>query len=203
MIKIDYYMSHGSPWTFLGHKRLLGMVKNFDVKLNIYPVNYGDIFPISGGLPVSKRPPQRQKIRLQELQRWSEYLKIKLIPQPKFFPSKSLLPSLVIVASKIKNTKKEFIVANDIMNALWVEELDIDNEKTLFDIITKTGLDADEILSFAKTSDCTRTFKNYTTKAIKNDVFGAPTFIVEDQVYWGQDRLDFVERHLNELSKSE
>ena len=78
MIEIDYYMSHVSPWTFLGHKRLLGMVKNFDVKLNIYPVNYGDIFPISGGLPVSKRPPQRQKIRLQELQRWSEYLKIKL-----------------------------------------------------------------------------------------------------------------------------
>jgi len=77
MIEIDYYMSHGSPWTFLGHERLLAMVKNFDVKLNIYPVNYGDIFPISGGLPVSKRPPQRQKIRLQELERWSKYLKIK------------------------------------------------------------------------------------------------------------------------------
>ena len=105
-------------------------------------------FQFLGGLPVSKRPPQRQKIRLQELERWSEYLKIKLIPQPKFFPSKSLLPSLVIVASKIKNTKRNLIVANDIMNALWVEELDIDNEKTLFDIITKIGLDADEILSF-------------------------------------------------------
>ena len=203
MIEIDYYMSHGSPWTFLGHERLLAMVKNFDVKLNIYPVNYGDIFPISGGLPVSKRPHQRQKIRLQELERWSKYLKIKLIPQPKFFPSKSLLPSLVIIASKIKNTKKEFVLANDIMNALWVEELDIDNEKTLFDIITKIGLDADEIMSLAKTSECTKTFENYTSKAIKNDVFGAPTFIVEDQVYWGQDRLDFVERHLNELSKSE
>jgi len=156
MIEIDYYMSHGSPWTFLGHERLLAMVKNFDVKLNIYPVNYGDIFPISGGLPVSKRPPQRQKIRLQELERWSKYLKIKLNPQPKFFPSKSLLPSLVIIASKIKNTKKEFVLANDIMNALWVEELDIDNEKTLFDIITKIGLDADEIMSLAKTSECTK-----------------------------------------------
>jgi 2-hydroxychromene-2-carboxylate isomerase len=203
MINIDYYMSHGSPWTFLGHKRLMGIAQNFDVKLNIYPVNYGDIFPISGGLPVSKRPPQRQKIRLQELVRWSEYLKIKLVPQPKFFPSKSLLPSLVIVASKIKNTKKEFILANDIMNALWVEELDIDNEKTLFKIITKTGLDADEIMTFAKTSDCNITFENYTSKAIKNHVFGAPTFIIEDQVYWGQDRLDFVERHLNQLSNSQ
>ena len=108
MIKIDYYMSHGSPWTFLGHNRLGTIVERYDAKLNILPVNYGDIFPISGGLPVTKRPPQRQKMRLQELERWSKFLKIKLIPQPKFFPSKSQLPSLVIIASKLKNTKKIF-----------------------------------------------------------------------------------------------
>ena len=131
MIKIDYYMSHGSPWTFLGHNRLGAIVKKYDAKLNILPVNYGDIFPISGGLPVTKRPPQRQKMRLQELERWSKFLKIKLIPQPKFFPSKSHLPSLVIIASKLKDTKKDFILANFIMNALWVEELDIDDEKSL------------------------------------------------------------------------
>ena len=80
MIKIDYYMSHGSPWTFLGHNRLGTIVERYDAKLNILPVNYGDIFPISGGLPVTKRPPQRQKMRLQELERWSKFLKIKLIP---------------------------------------------------------------------------------------------------------------------------
>ena len=102
-------MSHGSPWTFLGHNRLGAIVKKYDAKLNILPVNYGDIFPVSGGLPVTKRPPQRQKIRLQELERWSKFLKIKLIPQPKFFPSKSQLPSLVIIASKLKDTKKDFI----------------------------------------------------------------------------------------------
>ena len=108
MIKIDYYMSHGSPWTFLGHNRLGALVKKYDAKLNILPVNYGDIFPVSGGLPVTKRPPQRQKMRLQELERWSKFLKIELIPQPKFFPSKSQLPSLVIIAGKIKRYKKRF-----------------------------------------------------------------------------------------------
>ena len=64
MISIDYFMSHGSPWTFLGHGRLGELIKKFNVNLNMYPVNYGEIFPISGGLPVSKRPPQRQNLRL-------------------------------------------------------------------------------------------------------------------------------------------
>ena len=54
MISIDYFMSHGSPWTFLGHGRLGELIKKFNVNLNMYPVNYGEIFPISGGLPVSK-----------------------------------------------------------------------------------------------------------------------------------------------------
>ena len=95
MISIDYFMSHGSPWTFLGHNRLGDLVNKFNAKLNIYPVNYGEIFPISGGLPVSKRPPQRQKLRLQELNRWSKFLNINLNTQPNFFPSKSLLPSFL------------------------------------------------------------------------------------------------------------
>jgi len=78
MISIDYFMSHGSPWTFLGHGRLGELIKKFNVNLNMYPVNYGEIFPISGGLPVAKRPLQRQKLRLQELNRWSKFLNIKI-----------------------------------------------------------------------------------------------------------------------------
>ena len=171
MINIDYYMSHGSPWTFLGHNRLGDIIKKYDAKLNILPVNYGDIFPISGGLPVTKRPPQRQKMRLQELERWSKFLKIKLIPEPKFFPSKSLLPSLIIIASKLKDTKKEFILANLIMNALWVEELDVDDEKVLTVLISKTGLEPDQIISFARGTECREMFDLYTKNAIKNDVF--------------------------------
>jgi 2-hydroxychromene-2-carboxylate isomerase len=126
-----------------------------------------------------------------------------LIPQPKFFPSKSQLPSLVIIASKLKNTKKEFILANFIMNALWVKELDVDDEKILSVLISKTGLDPDQIISFAKGTECREMFDLYTKNAIKNDVFGAPTLIIEDQIYWGQDRLDFVERHLKELTKTQ
>ena len=202
MIKVDYFMSHGSPWTFLGHNRINNIVKQFNVQLNMYPVNYGEIFPVSGGLPVFKRPLQRQKIRLQELKRWSEFLKINLTPEPKFFPSKSLLPSLLIIAAKIMKTNKDFELASNIMNALWVEELHVDDENTLKNIMDKLELDSEVLLSFAKSQECENIFKEYTKIAIEKNVFGAPTYIIEDQVYWGQDRLDFIERHLLKLTKS-
>ncbi len=200
MISIDYFMSHGSPWTFLGHNRLGDLVNKFNAKLNIYPVNYGEIFPISGGLPVSKRPPQRQKLRLQELNRWSKFLNINLNTQPNFFPSKSLLPSLIIIAAKMEKLDNNFELAFKIMNSLWVENLDIDDEDVLKKILNRMDLDAENIILLAKSEKCLDIMNKYTQLAITKNVFGAPTYIIEDQIYWGQDRLDFVERHLNTIN---
>ena len=202
MIQVDYFMSHGSPWTFLGHKRLGEIIKKYKVKLNMFPVNYGEIFPISGGLPVSKRPVQRQKIRLQELKRWSKFLDINLIPQPTSFPSKSMLPSLLIIASQIMKTNKDFELAHNIMNALWVEDLDIDDENVLLSILNKMDFSSEQILSLAKSEECSNTMQKFTKIAIEKNVFGAPTFIINDQIYWGQDRLNFVDRHLESLIKA-
>ena len=63
MVTVEYFMSPGSPWSFMGHQRFIEIVNKFNVNVNMYPVNYGEIFPLSGGVPVSKRPIQRQKIR--------------------------------------------------------------------------------------------------------------------------------------------
>ena len=201
MVTLEYFMSPGSPWSFMGHQRFIEIVNKFNVNVNMYPVNYGEIFPLSGGVPVSKRPIQRQKIRLQELKRWGDFLKINLNLEPKYFPSKSLLPSLIIIASKRKNINQAFNLANNIMNALWVENLNIDDEETLVNILKKMDLDANEILNYAKSKDCEEEMKSGTKFAIEKNVFGAPTYIVNDQIYWGQDRLDFVERHLSSLLK--
>ena len=201
MVTVEYFMSPGSPWSFMGHQRFIEIVNKFNVNVNMYPVNYGEIFPLSGGVPVSKRPIQRQKIRLQELKRWGDFLKINLNLEPKYFPSKSLLPSLIIIASKRKNINQAFNLANNIMNALWVENLNIDDEETLVNILKKMDLDANEILNYAKSKECEEEMKSGTKFAIEKNVFGAPTYIVNDQIYWGQDRLDFVERHLSSLLK--
>ena len=201
MISIDYFMSHGSPWTFLGHKKVNEIAKNNNCELDIMPVNYGEIFPVSGGLPVHKRPLQRQKYRLQELKRWSEFLKIKLNPEPKHFPSRSLLPSKVIISVKILNFENVNDIAYAIMEGLWIKELNIDDPKNLKKILTRFIKTADEVIDFSESKQVEKEMNKYTKEAIDLAVFGAPTYIIDNQTYWGQDRLDFLERYIKRKNK--
>ena len=193
-------MSHGSPWTFLGHKRINKIASENNCELILMPVNYGEIFPATGGLPVNKRPIQRQKYRLQELSRWSEFLKVKLNTEPKFFPSRSLLPSLAIISAKMLKYDNVMDIAYRIMEALWVKELDIDDEETLKSIISKLIPTAEELIDFSKQEKVSNEIKKNTEKALKSSVFGAPTYIIDEEVFWGQDRLDFVERYIKRQS---
>ena len=194
-------MSHGSPWTFLGHKKVNEIAKNNNCELDIMPVNYGEIFPVSGGLPVHKRPLQRQKYRLQELKRWSEFLKIKLNPEPKHFPSRSLLPSKVIISVKILNFENVNDIAYAIMEGLWIKEMNIDDPKNLKKILTRFIKTADEVIDFSESKQVEKEMNEYTKEAIDLAVFGAPTYILDDQIYWGQDRLDFLERYIKRKNK--
>ena len=194
-------MSHGSPWTFLGHKKVVEISKKNNCELDIMPVNYGEIFPVSGGLPVHKRPLQRQKYRLQELKRWSEFLKIKLNPEPKHFPSRSLLPSKVIISVKILNFENVNDIAYAIMEGLWIKELNIDDPKNLKKILTRFIKTADEVIDFSESKQVEKEMNEYTKEAIDLAVFGAPTYIINDQIYWGQDRLDFLERYIKRKNR--
>ena len=194
-------MSHGSPWTFLGHKKVVEISKKNNCELDVMPVNYGEIFPVSGGLPVHKRPLQRQKYRLQELKRWSEFLKIKLNPEPKHFPSRSLLPSKVIISVKILNFENVNDIAYAIMEGLWIKELNIDDPKNLKKILTRFIKTADEVIDFSESKQVEKEMNEYTKEAIDLAVFGAPTYIINDQIYWGQDRLDFLERYIKRKNR--
>ena len=194
-------MSHGSPWTFLGHKKVNEISKTNNCELDIMPVNYGEIFPVSGGLPVHKRPLQRQKYRLQELKRWSEFLKIKLNPEPKHFPSRSLLPSKVIISVKILKFENVNDIAYAIMEGLWIKEMNIDDPKNLKKILTRFIKTADEVIDFSESKQVEKEINEYTKEAIDLAVFGAPTYILDDQIYWGQDRLDFLERYIKRKNK--
>lgn len=194
-------MSHGSPWTFLGHKKVNEISKTNNCELDIMPVNYGEIFPVSGGLPVHKRPLQRQKYRLQELKRWSEFLKIKLNPEPKHFPSRTLLPSKVIISVKILNFENVNDIAYAIMEGLWIKEMNIDDPTNLKKILTRFIKTADEVIDFSESKQVEKEINEYTKEAIDLAVFGAPTYILDDQIYWGQDRLDFLERYIKRKNK--
>src|SRR5271154_6903915 len=107
-IAIDYYFSPHSPWTYLGHERFADIAAASGARINVLPVDLGRVFPVSGGLPLAKRAPQRQAYRLVELKRFSEFLGRPLHLQPRYFPvSTEDAAKLIIAVDQLDGTEEE------------------------------------------------------------------------------------------------
>jgi 2-hydroxychromene-2-carboxylate isomerase len=191
---IDYYFSPMSPWTYFGHGRLQDIAGRHGAVIAPKPVDYGRIFPLSGGLPVTKRPPQRQAYRLVELERWHKYLGLPMNIQPRFFPYDGKLAALVIIAAG--HTGKDMQLALAFMRGCWAEEKNMADETEVVAAIRAAGLDSDALLKQANAPDTARQFDAFTDEAIARQVFGAPTYVYRDELFWGQDRLEFLDRAL-------
>ena len=149
------------------------------------PVDYiGVIFPQSGGLPVSKRPPQRQAYRLAELRRWSAYLAIPLVVQPKHFPIQGNAAAELICGAP---AEKRMVLAGELLAALWRDDRNTADPRVLAEIGERHGVREGDKAAFER----------YSQEALARGVFGAPTYVVDDELFWGQDRLDFLERALS------
>jgi 2-hydroxychromene-2-carboxylate isomerase len=191
---VDYYFSPMSPWTYLGHARFAAMARKYGASVNVKPVDYGRVFPVSGGLPLAKRAPQRQAYRLVELARWRNLLGVPLTIQPKFFPFDTKLATFAIIAAPDADSAMKLSEA--IMRACWAEEKNMADEAALSAVIGNCGLDAGALLKKAQLPEIASRFDAFTEEAIARQVFGAPTYVYKDELYWGQDRLDFLERAL-------
>jgi 2-hydroxychromene-2-carboxylate isomerase len=197
MLKIvDYYFTPNSPWTYLGHQRFIDLIMGHQGAMNLKPVDFGKIFPVSGGLPLAKRAPQRQAYRLQELRRWRDHLDVPLNLEPKFFPVNPELAALVIIAAGANKSAVAPSLAYDFMRAVWVEERDIADSQTVKNIIKAKGLPADELMAQAQSPDIRAAYDALTKEATDRGVFGAPTYVYKEELFWGQDRLDFLDRAL-------
>ncbi len=195
--KIDYYMAPHSPWSYLGHLRLVAMAKKYNATIQLKPADLVKVFSVSGGVPVSQRPPQRQAYRLAELQRWSKFLNIPMTLHPKFFPiSGEPGAKLIIAALQAHGTDKGLELAFALGHAVWEDEKNITNEPTLIAIADHLGLQGGELLKQSTGAAVAAEFEKNTEEAIATNVFGAPWYSVDGEGYWGQDRLEFVERAL-------
>jgi len=195
---VDYYFSPSSPWTYFGHARFVALAARYGARINVKPADFGGrIFPASGGLPVSQRPPQRQTYRLVELGRWSAHLKLPLNLHPRFFPVDAGLASLVIIAADLAHgTASALDLAGRIMAAVWVQEGNIADASTLAAIAAEARLGGTALLQRAEQEDVKNRYARYTEEAVARGVFGAPFYLYRDEPFWGQDRLDFLDRAL-------
>ena len=191
---IDYYFSPVSPWTYLGHARFADIARKHHAAVAPKPVDYGRIFPLSGGLPVAKRPPQRQTYRLAELQRWRNHLGVPMTIQPKYFPYDAKLAALTIIAAG--DAEKSMKLAGAFLRGCWAEERNMADETEVAAVIRAAGFDSATLLKQANAPETASRFDAFTDEAIARQVFGAPTYVYRDELFWGQDRLEFLDRAL-------
>ena len=196
-ITIEYYFSPMSPWTYLGHERFAALARKYGAAIDVMPVDFGKIFPASGGLPLAKRAPQRQRYRLVELARWREVLGLPLTLQPRYFPYDTTLASLLLVAAKGRDGQAAALrLAGALLHATWAEERDMGDEAQLAAVAAEQGFDTPSLLQLAKSAATRAEYERLTQAAIGRDVFGAPTYVLDGELFWGQDRLDLLERKL-------
>ena len=195
--RVDYYFSLNSPWTYLGSRRVEKICADAGAKLHPMPVEFGVIFAQSGGLPLAKRAPPRQAYRMMELKRWREFLGVPLNLEPKFFPAAERQAALATVAARqLYGDSAAVRLAHAILAGVWAEEANIADTPTLERIIASSGRDSAVLLKAAARDDVAQAYAADTEAAMKRGIFGAPTFVYNDELFWGQDRLDFLERAL-------
>ena len=193
---IDYFLAPQSPWTYLGHQRLVQIAKDAGATVRLIPIDLGKVFPISGGLPLGKRAPQRQAYRLVELTRFSQALSLPLNLHPKFFPvAGDPAAKLIIAVDMHHGTDAALMLAGAVLTAVWHQERDIADADTLAALLHEHTLDA-ACLALSNAPEVQARYDSNTQSAIDTQVFGAPSYVVEGELFWGQDRLDFVAQKL-------
>jgi 2-hydroxychromene-2-carboxylate isomerase len=192
---VDVYYSNTSPWTYLGWQRFRAIASKAGATVHYWPVDFGKVFSVSGGLPLKQRPVQRQAYRMMELKRWRAHLGIPLNLEPKFFPTNESLAAHMAIAVRRRGLDiAEF--SHAVLRGCWAEEKDISDPATLVALADALGMDGKALLAEADSAPVKAERERDNQRAIELQVFGAPTFIIDGELFWGQDRLDFVARKL-------
>ena len=192
---IDYYLTLISPWAYLGSQRLAEIAKRHGAAVRVKPVNFGEIFPRTGGLPLAKRAPERQAYRLVELKRWREHLDIPIHLQPAHFPAAEQAAARLVIAAG-DSSGDPLALAQAVGRAVWEQQRDIADPATCEAILRETGHDAAALMAAAADPAVATRHAALTEEAVARGVFGAPSYVYRDEIFWGQDRLDFLDRAL-------
>lgn len=191
---VDYYHFLISPWSYLAIDRFNSLKERRGIEVNYLPIDVGSTFGNMGGLPPAKRHPSRQRFRMDELKRWSSYLKVPMNLTPAFFPADQSMAAAMVYAAGGTDAG---ILSDAVLTAVWRDEKNIADTDTLSAIANDCGLDGLALLAAAEDPSVQGKMIEITKVAHEKEVFGSPTYSVGGELFWGQDRLDFLERALS------
>ena len=198
MFTIEYYLSVVSPWSYLGHKRFCDIARDNSAEILYLPIDSSILFAKTGGLALKDRSPQRKRYRMQELRRWRSRLELELNLEPQYFPTDSNLASRVIIGA-IEAGHDVAELAYQLMRAVWVREEDVSETSVVVGAIERSGGSVDDLLAAANHSNVQDIIIENSEQAVSKGVFGVPSYVVGEEVFWGQDRLEFLDLFLNEV----
>lgn len=190
--QITYYFSMLSPWAYIGHAAFMAVAKKHGAAIEYHPVNLIDVFPETGGLPLPKRHPARQRYRMLELQRWRAKRGLEFNLQPKFWPfDVSLADRSVLAIVEMGRDPDPFM--RSVFSGVWEKEEDLASEETVAALASAAGLDAAGVVRRAKSAEVAAKYASDTRAAIAADAFGSPIYVLDGEVFWGQDRIDLLD----------
>jgi len=192
MKEIDYYLTSSSPFNYLGFKPIQDVAAKHGYTLNIRPVNIRGIWAETGAVPPAERPPLRQRMRLIELERFALHRGVPLNLHPKFFPVDPALADKTIIALIEQGENPQPYMAG-IFASVWVHEENIADEDTLYNLLKEHNLNPEATLDLAKNSTTTKTLDENTQLAIKAGALGVPSYVLNGECFWGQDRISLLD----------
>ena len=189
---IDYYFSLASPWAYIGHAPFMDIARRHGLDINHKPVPLGRLFPQTGGQPLPQRHPARQRYRMLELQRWREKRGLTFNLKPKFWPFEvGLADRFVIAITAARKDPDAFL--RRAFAGVWEEERNLADPLVIAELAESVGLDSSSLLDAAQDTMTEALYGLNLENAVATDVFGSPGYVLDGEVFWGQDRLDLLD----------
>jgi 2-hydroxychromene-2-carboxylate isomerase len=192
---IDYYFTCHSPFTWFGHNAFVEVAKKHDKTINYKPVNLMEVWKVSGAVAPPQRPPMRQRYRLVELRRVAEYRGLTVIPQPDSFPTNPERADLCC-AVLVQQGSDPGPFLFSVGEALWAQDRQIADESLLAELLDKAGHTGQEVVAASKESSMAEIRSANAQEAVEMDVVGVPSYVYQGEVFWGQDRIDYLDHVL-------
>jgi 2-hydroxychromene-2-carboxylate isomerase len=204
MIEVSCYYSLSSPWAYFAGPKLQDIVRRHHARLLLKPFDFQEIVPRTGGVPLRTRPEPRRTYHALELDRWRKHLGMPLQLTPKYYPADgkpagwNKPPGWMVIAAQERGLDAQ-LLSHALLRALWAEERDTSDRQVRVAIANENGLPGNELAASEKSAAVQALYKAYSEEAERLGVFGAPTYVLDGERFWGQDRLDFLDRALERM----
>lgn len=193
---VEFYFDLGSPTTYLAHTQLAKICADTQSELIYIPMLLGGVFKATGNASPAMIP-AKGRYMFQDLDRFAKRYGVQLRFNP-HFPINTLILMRAVTGMQMRQPQRFAEFVDCLFKALWVEGRNLNDPQTVAAVLTENGFDPQETMALTNDESVKAALKENTEAAIKRGVFGAPSMFIGDQLFFGQDRLDFVEEALRQ-----